>query len=311
VIVDGVGRASTIGAQLQKLNSDWYLQFNSEVSAIPDGRSRPIYINGAPTNGLLTPNEIQALANEVPSGVWYVLGEPNRRFTVDEIIEDLRYYYIEIKLADPTARITSPSILNWEFTCLGCGGYVSGQVWMTEFVNRYQDLYGTLPPWDIWAIDLYPIDWQNLPNTGFLPETIQQYAPNLPPNSMSIPAVQLQGYRDYIDSLSGKTGEPIIVTELGLHWGWTELEFVTGCPSGSPSGQYKPLVIRDFFDSIFTWLEDNAVSHNIERWFTYTTYSDVYSCRYDGYSGMSLFDSAAFNAELSDLGRWYVSRSAQ
>ncbi|MDP6668007.1 MAG: hypothetical protein QF357_11530 [Dehalococcoidia bacterium] len=247
----------------------------------------------------------------LPGAIWYVSGEPNRRFSVDSVIEDLRYYYTNIRQLDPTARITSPSILNWDFTCIGCGGYTSGQVWMTELVNRYQDLYGTLPPWDIWAIDLYPLDWWNLPNTGFLPEVIQQYAPDPPPNDQSIPVTNLQAYRDYIDSLPGKSGQPIIVTELGIHWGWTSIEFgIPGCDAGSPAGQYHPLVIRDYFDSVFTWFENNAASHNIERWFTYTTYSDVANCRYDGYSGMSLMDSPGVDAQLSDLGRWYVSRSA-
>ena len=216
-----------------------------------------------------------------------------------------------IKGIDPTAQITSPSILNWDFTCIACGGYTSGHTWMEEFVTKYQDLYGTLPPWDKWAIDVYPLDWQNIPNTGFLPETIAEYAPMTPPNSESIPAKQIQAYRTYIDSLSGKSGQPIIVTEIGIHWGWTEFDYgVVGCINPSPAGEYKAIVIRDYFDSAFTWLENHAISHNIERWFTYVTYSDVTKYRHDGYSGMSLLDSPAPNAGLSDIGRWFVARSA-
>jgi hypothetical protein len=246
----------------------------------------------------------------VPGAIWYVSGEPNRQFTVDDIIEDLRYYYTEIKLADPTARITSPSVLNWSFTCVACGGYKLGKTWMGEFIARYQDLYGTYPPWDIWAIDLYPIDWATFPNTGFPGGLIASYAPDLPPPSESIPAIQLTGYRNYIDSLPGKAGQPIIITEIGIHWGWSEIDFTGGCGAGNPAGEYRPLVLRDYFDSVFTFFEDNASAYNIERWFTYTTYSDVANCRYDGYSGLSLLDSLSVNANLSDLGRWYVSRSA-
>ncbi len=264
-----------------------------------------------PTRPVLTTAEIQVIANALPGGTWYVSGEPNVRYSADELIEDLRYYYTEIKSVDPTARITSPSILNWDFTCLGCGGYTSGLSWMTSFVSRYQDLYGTLPPWDIWAIDLYPLDWQTFPTTGFLPETIAQYAPNRPPDHELIPVKQLQAYRDYIDSLPGKSGQPIIVTEIGLHWGWTGIEFgIPGCDSGSPTGSYQSLAVRDYFNSAYTWFEDHSISHNIERWFTYVTYSDIASCRYDGYSGMSLLDSGEVGGELSDVGRWYVSRSA-
>jgi hypothetical protein len=309
VIVDD-GNLAILTSQLQTLQTDWYLRFDSNVADVPAGKSRPIYIEVAPSQGVKTHAELQALANQLPGAVWYVSGEPNRQFSADSIIEDLRYYYAEIKAIDPTARITSPSILNWDFTCIGCGGYTSGEVWMKDLVTRYQDLYGTLPPWDVWAIDLYPLDWHNIPNTGFLPETITAYAPNLPPNSESIPAKQMQGYRAYIDSLTGRSGDPIIITEVGIHWGYSAISFTAGCGNGQPTGEYKPLVLRDYFDSVFTWFEDHAVSYNIERWFTYTTYSDVSTCRYDGYSGISLLDSLAVGAGMTDLGRWYVSRSA-
>jgi hypothetical protein len=309
VIIDQ-GDTAIVTAQLQTLNTDWYLRFDDDISEIPSGKSRPIYIEVAPNRGVKTTWQLQQLADELPGAIWYISGEPNRQFSVDSIIEDLEYYYTEIKLVDPTARITSPSMLNWDFTCIGCGGFSDGHGWMNLLVTRYQDLYGVSPPWDIWAIDLYPLDWWHLPNTGFLPETIAQYSPDLPPNSESIPAKQLQAFREYIDSLPGRAGEPIIVTEIGIHWGWTELRSVAGCGAGAPSGEYKPVVLRDYFDSAFTWFEDHAVSHNIERWFTYTTYSDVENCRYDGYSGMSLLDSLGVNAGLSDLGRWYVGRSS-
>ncbi|MBN4059413.1 hypothetical protein JYT32_00685, partial [Dehalococcoides mccartyi] len=258
-----------------------------------------IYIDVRPGLPVRTTAELQAIVDIAPGAIWYVSGEPNVRYSVDDLIEDLRYYYLEIKNVDPSARITSPSVLNWDFTCYGCRGYQSGRSWMTEFVSRYQDLYAALPPWDIWAIDLYPLDWQNFPNTGYAPEIIQQYTPGSPPGGESIPAKQLRAYREYIDSLSGKSGQPIIVTELGIHWGWSEISFgVEGCSAGSPAGEYRPLVVRDYFESVFTWLENNASSYNIERWFTYTTYSDIAKCRADGYSGMSLLDSPGTGSQL-------------
>ena len=182
---------------------------------------------------------------------------------------------------------------------------------MTEFVFRYEELYGTLPPWDIWAIDLYPIDWWNLPNTGFTPDVISAYSPNLPPPNESIPVKQLVEYRAFIDSLTGKAGQPIMITELGIHWGWTEIESGVGdCVTGSPAGEYRPIVIRDYFDSVFSWLDANAISNNIERWFTYVTHSDIAKCRLDGYAGMSLLESAGSGSALTDIGRWYVARSS-
>ena len=296
---------------LSQLNADWYINFSTNVDDIPADKSMLIFVPVKIGLTLLTLSEIQAIAAAKPGSIWYIGGEPNILYGVDDVIVDMHYYYTEIKLADPTARITSPSVLNWDFTCYGCDGFTLGNSWMTTFVARYEDLYGTMPPWDIWAIDLYPLDWWNFPNTGFPPEVIAQYAPDLPPNTESIPAKQLEAYRQYIDSLPGKAGQPIIVTEIGIHWGWTGIEHgVPGCTTGSPTGEYKSMVIRDYFDSVFSWLEEHAVSYNIERWFTYVTYSDITKCRYDGYSGMSLFDSPDVGSSLSDIGRWYVARSA-
>jgi hypothetical protein len=310
-VITHTEKPAELASTLNKVESDWYIAFSSDVDNIPSGKNKLIYVTVSPSNTVLTAGQIQTIAAARPGSMWYVSGEPNVNYAVDDVIQDLRYYYIEIKSADPSAIITSPSILNWDFTCIGCGGYTSGESWMTSFVSRYQDLYGEQPPWDRWAIDLYPLDWQNFPNTGFEADVIQQYAPNLPPPSKSIPAKQVEGYRAYIDSLPGRAGEPIIVTEIGIHWGWSEITFsAPGCNSAAPAGEYKPIVVRDYFNSVFTWLEQHAVSHNIERWFTYITYNNMNKCRVDSYAGMSLLDAPGTAANLTDIGRWYVGRSA-
>ena len=304
------GDFATLEWTMQTLKADWYLAFTSGVSTVSNGVQAPIYVYVAPGQPRLSTTKLQDLATQSPGAVWYVGGEPNIRFTVDELIEDLRYYYTEIKIADSTARITSPSPLNWEFTCIGCVGFTSGKEWMTNLVSRYQDLYGTLPPWDLWAIDVYPIDWWNIPNTGFEPETIAQYSPDRPPNSELIAAKQIQAYREYIDTLPGKSGQPIIVTELGMHVAWSNLEFSPECGAGSPSGEFRPLAVIDYFESIYTWLENHSSSHNIERWFTYVTYSEFGACLPDGYAGMSLMASPGVGGQLTDIGEWYVARSS-
>ncbi|MBN4064888.1 hypothetical protein JYU04_04040 [Dehalococcoides mccartyi] len=301
---------NVVQSTLDTVDAEWFISFSPDVNNTPPGKSKPVFIRVGNNKPVLSTSELQTIASVVPGAVWYLGGEPNISHSVDDVIEDLHYYYTQIKIIDPSAKITSPSILNWDFTCIGCGGYTSGQNWMMSFVATYQDVYGALPPWDLWAIDVYPIDWKNLPNTGFLPETIQEYAPERPPDDQTILAVQIQGYRDFIDSLPGKSGQPIIVTEVGIHWGWSKIKFgVPGC-NASPDGEYKPLVIRDYLNSAYNWLEGHAVSHNIERWFTFITYADIESCRSDGYAGMSLLDSPDEGASLTDLGNWYVARSA-
>ena len=136
-LVAHTGEPATLSRALQQLNADWYLNFSSAASNVPSGRSMLIYIPVIPICPVLTASEIQAIADSKPGPIWYVSGEPNIFYSVDDLIEDLRYYYTEIKSVVSTARITGPAILNWDFTCIGCGGCQSGQSWMNGLVNRY------------------------------------------------------------------------------------------------------------------------------------------------------------------------------
>jgi hypothetical protein len=281
---------------LDQLNHDWYLSFSNTT---PIGKQKMIYVGLSTTK--LPPSKIASIAAAQPGAHWYVYGEPNVHKHVDGSIEDLKYYYDEIKLADPTAILMSPSMLNWDFTCIGCGGYTSGQAWMTELVTTYQSLYGTLPPWDVWSMDIYPIDWSNFPNTGVQPFT-QEF----------IPETQITRYRDYIDSLPGRSGDPIVITELGIHWGYEQALFnEPGCSHAKPGGNYRADVMIEYFDRAFTWLEQNAVSKNIERWMTFITYSPLTACTIDPYTGISLFDGPNIGANLTEVGQWYKTRSGQ
>jgi hypothetical protein len=258
-----------------------------------------IYVGLSTTK--LTPSKIASIASAQPGAHWYIYGEPNITKTVDGSIEDLKYYYDEIRFADPTAILMSPSMLNWDFTCIECGGYTSGQAWMTELVTKYQSLYGTLPPWDVWSIDIYPIDWGNFPSTGVHPDT-QEF----------IPETQITQYRDYIDSLPGRAGDPIVITELGIHWGYDQALFgEPGCSQAKPDGNYRADVMIEYFDRTYTWLEQNAVSKNIERWMTFITYSPLTACTVDPYAGISLFDGPNIGANLTEVGQWYKIRSSQ
>ncbi|MCH7983731.1 MAG: hypothetical protein J4O01_05220 [Chloroflexi bacterium] len=120
-MVAHTGEPATLNRALQQLNAAWYLNFSSAASNVPSDRSTLIYIPVIPICPVLTASEIQAIADPKPGPIWYMSGEPNIFYSVDDLIEELRYYWTEIKSVVSTARITGPSILNRDFTCIGCG----------------------------------------------------------------------------------------------------------------------------------------------------------------------------------------------
>ena len=225
------------------------------------------------------------------------------------------YFYTELKAADPTANVTSPSILNWDFTCIGCPGYQSGESWLDDFIFWYNFKYKEIPPVDVWAIDVYPIDWINSPNTG---------------SHALIVIDQLQKMRQYLDS-NGYENTPIWITEMAVHLGFDSYQWVhrsTGdvctkenffagdCKPGpaqkwrlEPAGEYRWDKMSDYMINILDWLEMNAASHRIDKWFFFKSFADVANPSNDGYMGISLFDGPDIGANLTCLGEIYRARS--
>ena len=172
---------------LGELGVDWYLDFTHDMSQVPGGANKVPFIqvpqdpdvwlevgnDEAPLTtdeiealGFLSPSEIRKMARGSPGSYWYVFGEANRYgyMTGARFAPIFHYFATQIKLADPTAKIIGTSILNWDFTCIGCAGYQSGESWLTDFIGAYETRFGRKPTVDAWAIDVYPIDWINTPN---------------------------------------------------------------------------------------------------------------------------------------------------
>ena len=235
--------------------------------------------------------EIQAKARAAPGAVWYIVGEPNRRADMDpaSIVPTLHDIYQAIRAADPTAKITSPSVLNWEFTCYGCGGYQQGKAWVENFRATWLSFYGQEPPVDIWAIDLFPIDWTSLPTTRTA-EIIND----------------LQAMRLYLNNISGQAGKPIWITELGLHWGWSDMQYgVAGCEGKpTPAGTYRTEAVKNYLQTMFRWLVQNGTALKIEKWFILSTYYDIAKCNYASYAGMTLFNGPEPSSGLTDIGQF-------
>jgi hypothetical protein len=263
------------------------MDFSIGTNNIPSGMTKLLYIRD------ITPvpvSAINASAAAAPGSIWYVLGEPNVHGTNPaDVVVALHDTYAAIKAADPTAKITSPSLLNFDFTCVGCGGYQSGRSWLGSFITEYSTLYGGAPPVDYWAIDVYPIIWNELPTTR-----------------ADIVIDQISTLRAYLDGYPALVSAPIIVTELGLHWGFTGLTFNDPVCSGSyPTGEYQTDAVIDYLKEIFLWLEDNSSTKNISSWYLFSTYRNLTACHADAGYGLTLFETNGANPKLSPVGQFY------
>ncbi|MDA0989038.1 MAG: glycosyl hydrolase [Chloroflexi bacterium] len=281
---------------LDTLGTKWFLDWNSNVDVIPNGHEKIIPILSLPGPSA---QSIQEIADLAPGSVWYIVGEPNRRdgYGASDIVTQLHDLYTAIKDADPTARITSPSILNWEFTCNGCSGYQKGSEWVAEFRAAYLTQIGEEPPIDIWAIDVYPLDWVNLPTVD---------------HQLAID--QVDDMRQYLDAV-GQQNKPIWITELGLHWGWDAMlfsnseEYDISCdPNPQPAGEYKTQMVIDYLVGVFDWLDANAAGKKIEKWFLFSTYRDITKCDPSAYAGLTLFNGPGVGAALTPVGQFFRDR---
>ena len=281
---------------LDTFETRWFLDYTSGVAVIPTGYKKLIYIGNVPGPSR---EAIRDIASQAPGSVWYVVGEPNRRagYTARTIVSQLHDLYALIREADPTAKITSPSILNFEFTCNGCGGYQKGKDWIEEFRSEYLALYGVEPEVDIWAIDVYPIDWENTPTVDH-----------------QIAIEQIEGLREYLDTIPDQQGKPIWITELGLHWGYSDIDWtveeciVNGVQRPAPGGIYETEQVIGYLREVFDWLDANATGMDIERWFMYTTYRDITTCSSDAYAGLTLLDGPDVGANLTRVGEYFKGR---
>jgi PGF-pre-PGF domain-containing protein len=324
---------------LTRLGVRWYLDLANDMTQVPDGAKKVPYIK-VPTSeelwkstspmrpdrvdvltdeerasmGFLTSSELRTMAQANPGSYWYIFGEPNRYIDDNRILymtgarfaPVFHYYATELTDADPTAKILSPSVLNWDFKCLGCGGYTFGNVWAAEFIAAYETKYGLAPPVDVWTIDAYPIDWNNTPNND--PNQRAWYAAksNLFLHS-AIAVEQLVTMRQYLDTFSEYTATPIWITEISVHVGFDGWQFVDGLFSGTDDYHWD--LMSNYIIEVLDWLDANAETNRIDKWFFYKTWRDVMGESGDGFMGISLLSDSAIGTVPNCLGETYRTRS--
>ena len=317
---------------LTALGVNWYLDLEIDMTQVPDGARKVPYLK-VPSSaaawaadepwpdhieemsdaeiaelGLWTKSELRAMAQASPGSPWYIFGEPNRYsyMTGGKWAPLFHYFATVLKTADPTAQILSPSILNWDFMCVGCGGYTLGQDWAEDFVEAYQFKYQIAPPVDVWAIDAYPIDWNNTPNND--PDNPAWYAAKLDLfRHSTIVVEQLVGLRQYLDTFTEYTNTPIWITEIAVHVGFDGWQFVDG--RISPTGSYRWDLISNYIIEVLDWLDLHAETNKIDKWFFYKTWRDIFGESSDGFMGVSLLSDPEMGTPINCLGAIYRSRS--
>ena len=276
--------------QLGRLGVSRFLELTNDYLPGPIGEERVVYIKD------VSPVPLTQINNAVATGTgktWYVIGEPNAHgVSVSSLIVGLHDTYAAIRAADPQAKITSPSALNFDYMCDNtCGGYASGRSWQTTFIQEYINIYGVEPPVDYWAIDNYPIRWD---------------AGDPITDDSSILKSDLIAYRAFIDTYPGQVGKPIIITELGIHWGFNSVTFSNSdCAAWYPDGGYNQTRVEAYFGEVFTWLEQNAASLNILEWYVFPIWRDLAGCHADGGYGMTMFDNPTTESPFSDFGQFF------
>jgi hypothetical protein len=295
----GVIVTSVESRALNVLGVTEYIDYTMATGGVPTGKRKILYVSSVSPVRVL---EIQQAAAAAPGSVWYVLGEPNAHGkSVEDVVAGLHDTYAVIKQSDPTALITSPSILNFGFSCIFCRGYPTGGGWINEFRKQYVEIYDVEPPIDIWAIDVFPIVWPN-PDPDAHP-TVSEAFPTVRDD---IVIDQIEEYRAWIDLYPASRGKPIWITEFGLHWGYSDWDTdAPGCDTPAPAGVYETEEVKQYLREVYTWLEQNADEMNIERWFTFATYRDLAACQSDSANGLSLFDSPGPNGNLTDMGQFF------
>ena len=288
------------------LADTWTSGQAESIESLTDGQIAAL---GFPTRA-----ELQSMATSSPGSYWYLFEEPNRYgyITGQRFAPVFHYLSSQLTTTDPTAKIIGPSILNWDFTCVGCSGYQSGEAWLKEFIQSYAARYGPPPPVDAWAIDVYPIDWFNTPNNRadrkacYTGQNICSEAQTFSHSEIAIK--QVERMRVYLNT-NGYAETPIWVTKIAVQMGYQSWQWVQFPTKLAPVGSYDWVSMSNYVNTILDWLQANGATNKIERWFFYVTWQDIVNVGSDGYMGTIFFGGPGQDASLNCLGATYRAMS--
>lgn len=291
----GVGIGTDVDPrQVTQLGLEWYFAGSPTTTPSPAG-TRAVYI--LPVNPPLPEAEVRALIAQVPGAAWLVGNEPNivpefnisapHSATPEGYADALAFYASTIKANDPAALLIGPNVLNWNVTCVACPGFPSGQEWTEQMRAAYQSRYNAEPPLDVWSLHPYDLNWTHLPM-----------------GDAQLQIGQIQAMRDWLTTVPALADRPMWVTEIGLHWAYPGLE-VRADGKYYPIGDFDYAHVEQWMRDVFGWLNQNAVSLNIERWFLWLTYTDQLEPWMSLWPTITLTDGPGADAAVTRLGLLY------
>ena len=178
-------------------------------------------------------------------------------------------------------------------------------MWLKDFIAAYEALENKKPEVDVWAIDVYPIDWTNTPNND--PAQPITFKGNTISHSTLV-TQQLEGMRQYLNTVPEYVNTPIWITKIAIHAGYDGWDFG---PNSRlvPDGDYHWDAMSSYMIEVLDWLETNASSKKIDKWFFFTTWRDIVELEPDGYMGTILFDGPDQGSSVNCLGEIYRARA--
>jgi len=201
-------------------------------------------------------SDLAARARAKPGGEYLVGNEPNvpgqDDLTPTAYADFLASVASALRTADPTSIIVGPNVLNWDTTCTSCAGFPAAHGWSDQFVTYYQQHYGALPL-SAWGAHVYNLDWDHMPLI------------NAPGDQAELAAV-----RTWLSSKGFNL--PLWLTEFGIIWGYTGIQWVTqpdGVVRAEPGGPFRSDLVAAYIDQMMGWLTSNRVALRIDRWYLY------------------------------------------
>lgn len=284
-------------AQVTALGLTWYFGgFPSEqaLNSRPAGAKATFIL---PVNPVLDEATLRRIVQSAPGVAWLIGNEgnvpsasaisPAAATDPERYAVALNYYATALRSADASAKLVGPNVLNWSYTCDGCGGFQSGLDWTVAMRAAYVSRYNQEPPFDAWGVHAYDLDWVHLPN-----------------GNAALQLRQIADMRRWLDSVPTLVGAPIWVTEIGFHWGYPGIE-QRADRLYYPVGAFDYDHAEDWMRTVFGWLDSNAESQHIDKWFLWLTYTNVLEDWMGAWPTVRLLDGPSATATINRLGRLY------
>ncbi|TAK22415.1 MAG: hypothetical protein EPO26_12025 [Chloroflexota bacterium] len=290
IVMAAVTSEEAITNALIQTNATNWLSYAPPGDSGPAGRAQ--MIRTGPNRASLSAEVLRSVAAARPGSLWIIGNEPNvvgQDFdpaldlaeNAANYIRTFRDARAAIIDADPSARFVLGNVLNFDATCTGCEGQISGRAFLDAVVTAHGDPF---PVDAVWGLHAYEIDWDNLP-TVRVDQTIRE----------------IGSFREFVNTLPGQAGKPIILTELGVIWGFPQLcwegDQISGCGhalDGDGVGRY--------LETLIAWLHAHRDSMSIEGWFLFANFANPEPFAVE-YGGIALLDSPHKDATLSRFGR--------